>query len=632
MAPVTYLGPVATSAMMPNSQNTTASTKIMTRKAHYARDSITSLQLIYPNWRVDVSTGTLGAEVGVGNSIDVKSWVEYPVGTYTPVLFSGSATATIADFTQRLSDTTALTIPDGALFYTWTYAAPTTGNNFPYFGTTLTGNPLYYTGGGSEAAVMGTSGVPTTPGAITDNGLGKRGYWPIAILGQTAKETYFLVGDSRQQGALDVADSAYNLGGIARSIGDTRAYINVGVSADQLSSFVTSHSMRYALSQYCTTVINEYGINGIISRGVGSIEGLQNYQKRATYLFNGKRYLRATYEPIDSSTDLFATLANQTFIGSQNTPRINYNDWARTQPDSVVSLDVASALESSLDSGKWVVNGTANYATADGTHANQNGSLLVKSAGVISPAAIEAVAPVSVSPLSMTMSSISGTAVTYATGKFGNAVNAGYPYFFGVIPGSPSYTFEGWASCASAPGATAYVMGGGPAAITVAPTTGFVGIQTGDGTSTVSTTAICDGTYHHLAVTVSNTGLTTLYSDGVSAASFNPGPWIQQNWKAEGRPFQLRAFSQSTPAASSVFAGTVDEVAVWSGVKYTGAFTPPSSAYTGSEPNLLSLWHLDGNLSGVAGSAFLAQNDNANPNLFAANDNWPAVWARHRRA
>ena len=47
--------------------------------------------------------------------------------------------------------------------------------------------------------------------------------------------------------------------------------------------------------------------------------------------------------------------------------------------------------------------------------------------------------------------------------------------------------------------------------------------------------------------------------------------------------------------------GAVDEVAVWKAVQYTGTFTPPSSAYVGTEANLIALYHLDGNMTGIRG-------------------------------
>src|ERR1022692_4522200 len=63
-----FLGQVATSTKIPMNISTTANRSLMTRKGHYARDTITSLQLVYPSWYVDLEpTGAdvapdLGAE------------------------------------------------------------------------------------------------------------------------------------------------------------------------------------------------------------------------------------------------------------------------------------------------------------------------------------------------------------------------------------------------------------------------------------------------------------------------------------------------------------------------------------------------------------------------------------------
>jgi lysophospholipase L1-like esterase len=44
---------------------------------------------------------------------------------------------------------------------------------------------------------------------------------------------------------------------------------------------------------------------------------------------------------------------------------------------------------------------------------------------------------------------------------------------------------------------------------------------------------------------------------------------------------------------SAVFGQEVDECAVWSYLKYTTTFTPPTSPYVGNETNLVALYHLD---------------------------------------
>lgn len=83
-----------------------------------------------------------------------------------------------------------------------------------------------------------------------------------------------------------------------------------------------------------------------------------------------KKIIGATTDPETSSTDNYATVANQT-VKSQEAVRVNRNNklmngtWD-VEYDEIV--DYRGISESSLNSGKWVANGTAKYATGDGTH------------------------------------------------------------------------------------------------------------------------------------------------------------------------------------------------------------------------------------------------------------------------
>ena len=261
-----YLGPVATAAMIPNQLSSTASASMMMRKAHYARNDIQSLQLAYATWYVNILNNGLGAETGMGNTVSVTAWIEYPIGTYTQLKWSGANSGTLADFTNTLTDSLAINIPNGGLFLTWTLVTGG-GNNFPYILRIPAGDPLYYNGTPAEACNYGTSGVPTTPGTITDNDSGKRGYWPCAILGTTVKDTFYLLGDSRNSGDQDKADSTYDLGDMVRSVGPYYAYINGGVGGDKIAGFCYSSTQRMALSQYCTVVMEELAVNDLIESG-----------------------------------------------------------------------------------------------------------------------------------------------------------------------------------------------------------------------------------------------------------------------------------------------------------------------------------------------------------------------------
>lgn len=602
-----YTGPVATAAGIPNTLSSTASSSAMTRKAHFSRDAITSLQLMYPNWYVDIASGStkLGAEVGAGNSILVDAWIEYPTSTYTQVKFSGGNTATIASLSQTLSDALSIAIPDNTQFYTWTYVRPTGGNNYPYNGnSTTTGSPLYTSGG--EACNRATSSVPTTPGAITDNQSGKQGYWPAAILGTTTKHTYALMGDSICQGQLEVADASFDLGVLARSVGTSRGYINLGVGGDTMSSVITSSTNRTALMNYCSVVLDEHGINSILSQNATRGAGALAYNKRFATRWNGKRFRFSTLCPKSTSSNSFINAAGQTVLSAQNTARELINTDRRANTLGINYFETAYPVEDSPGNGKWKSDGSTTFLyTPDGTHPSQYGSLAIQSSGNVSVSAVEADSVLALSAYDTTLQVLSGSA-SYSAAKFGNGISgAYYTYIDGIVPATGAFTYECWMSSASIPGALAYIFSGAPVSVNVQTASGFVGMLNGDSTQSTSTVNVCDGALHHIAVTGTTAGVFTLWVDGASAATYTNASLTRSQWNCEAVAFAIKYRAIASNVLSSAFsAAVVDEVAIFNTNKYTGAFTPPSSPYTGSESNLVCLWHLNDDLAGVNGPAF----------------------------
>jgi hypothetical protein len=120
----------------------------------------------------------------------------------------------------------------------------------------------------------------------------------------------------------------------------------------------------------------------------------------------GVKYYTATIPPPTSSTDNWATVANQT-LNPNNTIRVNYNNWMRDgfpiaystllaaavgstganiirigNPRHPISgyFEIADTVESGRDSGKWISNGTAFYYTGDGLHGTSNSYPLMAAA------------------------------------------------------------------------------------------------------------------------------------------------------------------------------------------------------------------------------------------------------------
>lgn len=119
-------------------------------------------------------------------------------------------------------------------------------------------------------------------------------------------------------------------------------------------------SARSAIMAKCDYVIVGEGTNDIASGMT-----LAQYQPKALaiatwFSATGIKVYFGTIPPRTTSTDSWATLANQTVAASE-AQRLAINEWLRTIPAPITGiLDVAAAVETS---GKWNVG-----TTADGIH------------------------------------------------------------------------------------------------------------------------------------------------------------------------------------------------------------------------------------------------------------------------
>lgn len=179
---------------------------------------------------------------------------------------------------------------------------------------------------------------------------------------------------------------------------------------------------------------------------------------------------------------------------------------------------------------------------------------------------------------------VSGTPV-YAAGKFGNAYNpnGGKMVVTGTIAASVG-TIEAWASpsgttkirmiIGSDAGASQQWIG------KAVDGTAAAGVG---GTTLNTTIGINDSTFHHLALTLDGTNA-KLYVDGVLAQTLATAATL--NLPATT---SIGAYGNS---ANNPWSGLIDEIRVSSTVRYTAAFTPPTTAFT-SDSATLALFHLE---------------------------------------
>ncbi|NTZ60324.1 hypothetical protein G6L24_08380 [Agrobacterium tumefaciens] len=364
-----YTGQIATRCVVPEFANTT-NKQIMTRSRHFISEATRSLHLIYPNWYHNGN-----AEVGVGGTIDVTAAIEYPIGVFTRVTWGGSATVTIGDLSNSApSDPIEVQIPDGgAEIFIRTFQSSATGIVYSGLQDTMRG----------ETAAYGASGVvdATMGGIIPDSGP-NAAYLPLAVLGQTTKPSFFIVGDSRESAtSFDIPNALSVVGNIARGIAPVCGFINVARGGERLAEFVASHSKRLEVAQYCSHVAIHMGINDFTS-GQTSAGALADLNTIKGY-FPTHEIWFATVEPVSTSSDGWLTVANQTIDAASNANRIAFNNAIRAGITGAAGyFDIADVLESGRDSGKWrVLPGVA--LTSDGTHANEAGYNLVEKSGEV---------------------------------------------------------------------------------------------------------------------------------------------------------------------------------------------------------------------------------------------------------
>jgi hypothetical protein len=142
-APRAYLGMVATRGNIASAQNTGLHYG-NSRSWHIARDNISTIGVVFGNWR-----NSTEIVVGLGSATYTAS-IEYPANNLTQVTWSGNGSVTLASGQQILSDMITLPtpIPRGAMFWIRNFQVQPTGILFDSAGPlwTASGDALEYSG------------------------------------------------------------------------------------------------------------------------------------------------------------------------------------------------------------------------------------------------------------------------------------------------------------------------------------------------------------------------------------------------------------------------------------------------------------------------------------------------------
>ncbi len=197
---------------------------------------------------------------------------------------------------------------------------------------------------------------------------------------------------------------------------------------------------------------------------------------------------------------------------------------------------------------------------------------------------------------------LTGAIFDSSTAKFGQALSGGTASSASVTFGASGFTAEAW------------IRGGGsgPAVAFGNSTVFWVGTNGGNLVAYIGSggtqTALSGGAYaglnaawHHVALTSGPAG-STLWLDGAAVATSTTA--LSATGATFGAGLGLRNF-EAGPNFYGPFTwpGAVDELAVFAGIRYSAAFTPPSAPYSGGETALMALYHLDGTGADSTGAA-----------------------------
>ena len=197
---------------------------------------------------------------------------------------------------------------------------------------------------------------------------------------------------------------------------------------------------------------------------------------------------------------------------------------------------------------------------------------------------------------------LTGGTFDSAAAKFGQALSGGTGSTASLTLSASGFTAEAWIRGGGSGPAVAF---GNSSVFWVGTNGGNLVAYVGSGGTQAALSggayAGLNAAWHHVALTSGPSG-STLWLDGVQAATNATA------LSATGATFTAGLGVRNFEAGGSFYGpftwpGAVDELTVWSGIRYTAAFTPPASPYTGGESSLIALFHLDGNGTDSTGAA-----------------------------
>jgi hypothetical protein len=243
----------------------------------------------------------------------------------------------------------------------------------------------------------------------------------------------------------------------------------------------------------------------------------------------------------------------------------------------------------------YVAGNTVFIQAAIGTAANSDIPLDVHFFNTIQPPHIWPNVPI------ITKFDLTPNVNTFSTsaGPLGETqVLSGSGYGLDVMPNADSWVLEFWYSTLDATANKQCLMYiGNPSGVGSSYFAVFKdGVNSGHAQLVVNgiskfnlvITIVNDGTWHHVACAFNHAGGFVIYIDGAGAATSTFSITMSSSIS-----LYLGVYNDLTTLD---FNGFISEVSLWNYLKYTTGFVPPAFIYSGGEPGLRNLYHLNGDM------------------------------------
>jgi hypothetical protein len=347
---------------------------------YVALDDLNMITLVFPNYTPNAA-GANAITITVGVAV-VPSVTLYSSPARYPAFFGGQRSVTIQPGAEVVTDPLHLSVPKGQIVQVTVFVTvASAGMSWP----------LGHASAGCSTTATDNTLVANSGAWVTV--FGNYGYSASAILATTKSAhpvMVGLIGDSIVSGE---HDNPVTMGGFERGIAAAGVPFTKAAIVGETANNFTGQAARQYRGRYlagCTHVLGDYGVNDFSgSRTTAQIAG-DLLASWAWLKAQGMRVYWTTITPRTTSTDAFATTANQTPVAGAGAPRAALNDWLRAgapvngsgayvAPGTLGSVpspllagvvDIAGLVESSVNSGVWnpadVFDGVHPSTTAHG--------------------------------------------------------------------------------------------------------------------------------------------------------------------------------------------------------------------------------------------------------------------------